>query len=56
MQDLLALQEKQFENQTSKVSMSHITHNNSLEEQALNRKQLELEKRELEKQIDYKNK
>ncbi len=36
--------------------MSHITHNNSLEEQALNRKQLELEKRELEKQIDYKNK
>ena len=56
LQDIIAMQDKQFENQTSKVSLTHIQHNSTLEDQALNRKQLEMEKRELEKQIDYKNK
>ena len=47
LQDMIAMQDKHYENQTSKVSLTHIQHNNTMEDQALVRKHLESEKREL---------
>lgn len=56
MRDQVALHEKNYENQTSKVSLSHISHNQQLQQRNLNQKELINEKRNLEKQIENKNK
>lgn len=53
---MLALHEKQIENQTSKVSLTHIEHNKQIKDQAFNKKQLINEKRQLETTIENKNK
>lgn len=56
MRDQVALHEKNYENQTSKASLTHISHNQQIQQRNLNQKQLIEEKRNLEKQIDNKNK
>ncbi len=56
MRDQIALHEKNYENQTSKASLTHISHNNQIQQRNVNQKELMLEKRNLEKQIENKNK
>lgn len=56
MRDQIALHEKNYENQTSKASLTHISHNQQIQQRNLNQKQLIEEKRMLEKQIENKNK
>lgn len=56
MRDQVALHEKNYENQTSKASLTHISHNQQVQKQTLNHKELINEKRNLEKQIENKNK
>lgn len=56
MRDQVALHEKNYESQTSKVSLTHISHNQQLQQRTLNTKELINEKRNLEKQIENKNK
>ena len=56
MRDQVALHEKNYENQTSKASLTHISHNQQVQKQTLNFKEIINEKRNLEKQIENKNK
>ena len=56
MRDQIAMHEKHYENQTSKASLTHISHNNQFQQQTLNAKEIMNEKRNLEKQIMNKNK
>lgn len=56
MRDQIALHEKNYENQTSKASLTHISHNQQLQQRNVNFKELINEKRNLEKQIENKNK
>lgn len=56
MRDQVALHEKNYESQTSKASLTHISHNQQLQQRNLNMKELINEKRNLEKQIENKNK
>lgn len=56
MRDQIALHEKNYENQTSKASLTHISHNQQIQQRNFNQKQLIEEKRMLEKQIENKNK
>lgn len=56
MRDQIAMHEKNYENQTSKASLTHISHNNIMQQKNVNTKELMAEKRNLEKQIENKNK
>lgn len=56
MRDQVALHEKNYENQTSKASLTHISHNQQVQRQVISHKELMQEKRQLEKQIENKNK
>lgn len=55
MRDQISLHEKNYENQTSKASLTHISHNNQIQQRNVNQKELIIEKRNLEKQIENKN-
>lgn len=56
MRDQISLYEKNLENQTSKASLTHISHNNQIQKRNVSEKEAMLEKRYLEKQIENKNK
>lgn len=56
MRDQVALHEKNYESQTSKASLTHISHNQQIQQRNLTQKELINEKRNLEKQIENKNK
>lgn len=56
MRDQVALHEKSYESQTSKASLTHISHNQQVQKQVQSHKELMNEKRNLEKQIENKNK
>lgn len=56
MRDQISLYEKNLENQTSKASLTHISHNNQIQKRNVSEKEAMLEKRNLEKQIENKNK
>lgn len=56
MRDQIAMYEKHYENQTSKASMTHIEHNTKFQNSNQTQKSLMLEKRNLQKQIENKNK
>lgn len=56
MRDQVAMHEKNYEGQASKASLTHISHNQQVQKQVLSHKELMNEKRNLEKQIDNKNK
>jgi hypothetical protein len=47
MRDLIALHEKSYENQTSKGTAAHISHNDVLQKQNQNQKSMVNEKRTL---------
>ena len=55
MRDQVAMHEKSYENQTSKGTAAHISHNDLVQKQGLTHKELMNEKRNLEKQIENKN-
>jgi hypothetical protein len=56
MRDQMAMCEKNYDNQTSKASLTHISHNQHLQKQNITQKELVNEKRNLEKHIENKNK
>ena len=56
MRDQVAMHEKNYENQTSKGTAIHISHNDLVQKQTMTHKELMNEKRSLEKQLANKNK
>lgn len=56
MRDQVAMTDKHHENMTSKASLTHISHNKTVQQHTLDFKTIMEEKRNLEKQIDNKNK
>lgn len=56
MRDQISLYEKNLENQTSKASLTHISHNNQIQQRNVSQKEVIMEKRNLEKTIENKNK
>ena len=56
MRDLITMHEKQSENLGSKNTLTHISHNNQVQQHTIDVKKINDERRALEKQIDNKNK